>query len=421
MQDIFAFRRGVTKHGLEVFVKTVRVSPPQVCVGLVTFVGMRQDPIGMTGLSHAVEHAMGIAGSDSGDFFKAQRFAIEHGFFPEEMGSTGPESTWRIIRGDACQLEAMLRFFAEYTNALPAHLSMKHLREIHLREFIEMGSHETPAHYAALRIAFPEGHPALRYETEEDINRWTRGAIKEHFARYYTLPNMALVIAGTVTLAEAMRMAERIFPARPIDNGARRTSVAPISASVIRCGQYVIRLNDIVGQPSDDNENGDECFIWRMRTAPLSLMHEHRAKLCLKIAYSACLATLREKLGLIYAVEPTAETFRDLRFCRLGIEVACKHAEACIDVFTRIPDLVRRRGKRWFEIEREEMLLKLKLKHGTLSGLVLASLMDLSVFGYIQPQVELMNVLKATTWRDALAGVEELFASDKSLMVTIVS
>ncbi|MDO8584581.1 MAG: insulinase family protein [bacterium] len=420
MRDIFAFRCGVTKHGLRVFVKSMRIDPPQVSAGLVMFAGVRQDPPEMPGLSHAVEHAMGIAGSDSGDVSKARRYAIERGFLPEDLGSTGAESTWWMVRGVSLRLREMLRFLAVYARVFPKHLSITHLQEIHQRELAEVGPRTTPVHRAILRAAFPEGHPVLRVETSEGINRWTAGAIKDHFVRYHTLPNMALVVAGSTTFSEVMRAAAEAFPKLPHDGDAKRTIVAPMAASPIRCGQYVVRPSDVLGLPSNDDEPAGECSVLRMRATPLTLMHEQRAMLCVNVAASACFATLREKLGIVYAVRPTIETFRDLRFCRLGVDAAPDHFVACAEAFKQIPELVKRRGRKWFEVERDELLLGMRLKQVQLSGLVLATLIDLSIFGCVQTQEELVKVIETTTWADAVAGVEELFAPDRSLMVSIV-
>lgn len=423
MGDVFTFRRGVTSHGLEVFVKHVRLpkpQAPQIVVGLMAYVGMRQEPPELTGLSHAMEHMLGISGSDSGDVSEARRYAITRGFLPEGMGDTDADSMWWLARGEPGRLREMLRFLAQYTRVLPRHCSIEHLRAVHQRELVEVGPRSSPVCRAALATVFPAGHPVIRTETEESIERWTRSAIVNHANTYLTLPNMSLVVAGSVAFPEALRAAEAAFPALPRDGDARRTAVTPMASGAIRCGEFVVHACDVLGKAPDDDAEGGECSIWRMRVTPVSAMHQRRALLCVNLAAETCFATLREKLGIVYAVRPTVDAFRDLRFTRLTVSAAPRHLGVCSEAFRQIPQLVKRRGRKWFEVEKKDWLLNTTLENFELLDLVRSTIRDLSTFGCVQTQRELRSAVREITWADAVAGVEELFAPDRSLMVTIV-
>ena len=65
-------------------------------------------------------------------------------------------------------------------------------------------------------------------------------------------------------------------------------------------------------------------------------------------------------------------------------------------------------------------MTRLELSDHTLRQMYVSAMREVAVFGYVQTYDELMRVLEETTFDDVVRCVEELFAPDRSFMVTIV-
>ncbi|MBI2406343.1 MAG: insulinase family protein [Candidatus Harrisonbacteria bacterium] len=423
MDDIFAFERGVTAHGLTVYVKHVELPRPQVYVGLTVLCGARQDPVWLPGLSHALEHAFCDAKHKWGGILGKQRFAHEHGFLIESeigLGATDAEmALWRF-KGAPDRLAVMLELLGQLTRVSPANVPLAHLKEILQREYRE--ERDPDKEFLDARVwapLIPANHAMLKEirETPETIERLTMKALAEHWRQHYALPNMALFVAGSVTLHEALAAAERAFPVLPHDAGATRHEVQSLRAQYIRSGIVTLHLREAFG---DDFHGASEPGMRVVRVTPPRELHYEQALLAMQTVGALCFRLLREEREIAYGFGADITPFRDLDRYEIDVRFDIAHYAECADVLLDLPALMKRRGREDFKQEQSDKIMHLALTDRALHEIHSSAMEEATLFGEVLSYEEQMRVLEETTFDDVVRCVEEFFALDKCFVTTIL-
>ncbi len=197
-------------NGLKVLVHEVRTAP-LVSVWCWYRVGSKDEPPGLTGASHWVEHMnfKGTAGIPA-ERFKEQidRFG---GFW---NGYTWIDQTTYVETATRDALDAMLFMEAERMDRClydPAACEAE--RTVIVSEL--QGGENDPEQLLDVEVtatafkAHPYRHPTIGWLG--DLHAMSRDDLYGHYRRYYTPGNATLVIVGDVDAAEACRAAERRF------------------------------------------------------------------------------------------------------------------------------------------------------------------------------------------------------------------
>ncbi|GEM_PF-4944642 len=418
MEDYFAFESGVTSQGLRVYVKHVEVPRPQVVAGLMAFAGFRQSP--QDGISHALEHAVAAADGVMPMILGKQRFAREHRLVIEDFGETNTETVFWRVRSAPEQFGDALRFLHGMARVMPTEFSLDGLKEVLQREFVEM---RNPDREKIDRIPHsalvPDTHPMLSasLETPETIAALTKERLLEHWQRYYTLPNMTLVVAGSVTLADAIAAAEVAFSAMSHDAGATRDEVQPIIAQQVRSGELVVSMEDVLG---DKHRLQRDPLMRLFRVLPARTFHCQQNDFVMNVINGVCFRVLREERKILYGVNIGMMSYRDLDYYEVEAMFGMERREECASTLRHLPELVKEHGRKEFEMQKCGAVTKLALSDYSLRELQKGSLMEVGDFGRILTHAEQLRVLEEITFDDVVRCVEELFSPDKSLFVTIL-
>lgn len=423
MDDIFAFESGVTSHGLTVYVKRVELSKPQVLVGLTVLCGARQDPNWLPGLSHALEHAFSDAKDEWSGILGKERFAHEHRFLIEceiGLGATSEEmACWRF-KGAPDRLGVMLELLRRLTRTAPSNIPLAHLKEILQREYREM--RDPDEEFLDARVwapLIPANHAMLKdiRETPETVERLTKKALMEHWRRHYTLPNMALFVAGAVSLPEAIAAAEQAFPALSHDAGAIRDEVVPLRAQYARSGVATLHLREAFG---DDFHGQSEPGMRMLRVTSARQLHYEQALLVAQTVSALCFRLLREEREIAYGFDVEVTPFRDLDRYTIDVRFDAAHYAECADVLLNLPALMKKYGREDFEKEKFNAVMHLELSDRALHEIHSSAMEEVTLFGDVLTYEDQMCVLQNTTFDDVVRCVEELFALDKCFVTTIL-
>ena len=210
-------REAVLDNGLKVLVHEVRTAP-LVSVWCWYRVGSKDEPPGLTGASHWVEHMnfKGTTGIPPGEF--KERIDRFGGFW---NGYTWIDQTTYVETATRDALDAMLFLEAERMDrCLYDPEACEAERTVIVSEL--QGGENDPEQLLDIEVtatafkAHPYRHPTIGWLG--DLHAMSRDDLYGHYRRYYTPGNATLVIVGDVDAAEACRAAERRFG--PIAAGA---------------------------------------------------------------------------------------------------------------------------------------------------------------------------------------------------------
>lgn len=202
------------ENGLTVLVQPLRHAPVVSC-WIWYRVGSRNEPPGLTGVSHWVEHMLfkGTPRFPPGSIFRqVNRWGgTLNGFTWLDYTAyfeTLPTPGWEL----ALEIEADRMVAASFD---PAEVERE--RTVILSE--RAGSENQPGTYlreevvAAAFRAHPYGHPVIGYR--EDLLHITRDELYQHYRTFYQPNNAVLVVVGDVEPVAALQAVERHFGGIP--------------------------------------------------------------------------------------------------------------------------------------------------------------------------------------------------------------
>jgi zinc protease len=215
-----SLRRAVLDNGLTVYVQEMRTAP-LVSTWCWYKVGSKDEPAGLTGVSHWVEH-MNFKGTTNIPRDKVKGII-------EEFGGTWNGYTWidqttylETATRDA--LDRMLFIEAErMANGLYVPEDCESERTVIISEL--QGGENDPEQLldtevtAAAFKAHPYRHPTIGWLP--DLQAMSRDDLYGYYRRYYVPNNAALVVVGDVDTDEVLRLADARFGA--IEPGTRAT------------------------------------------------------------------------------------------------------------------------------------------------------------------------------------------------------
>jgi zinc protease len=182
-------------------------------------VGAADDPPGLSGLSHFLEHLMfkGTETLDEGEF---SRIVAENG--GEENAFTSSDYTAYFQRIAADRLDLVMGMEADrMVNLAPGEAGVRSERDVVLEERRQVVENDPGALFgeqrrATLYLNHPYARPVIGWE--HAIRQFDRKAAMEFYRTHYAPNNAILVVAGDVTPGEVRRLAEKHFgpiPAAP--------------------------------------------------------------------------------------------------------------------------------------------------------------------------------------------------------------
>lgn len=205
-----ALRREVLANGLTVIVHEVHTAP-LVSVWAWYRVGSGDEPLGLTGVSHWVEH-MNFKGTER--ISRDQMKGIVERFGGMWNGYTWIDQTTYLETASAAALDQMLFIEAQRMSASlfdPDECEAE--RTVVISEL--QGGENDPDQLldnevaaAALRV-HPYGHPTIGWL--QDLQSMTRDDLYRHYRRYYVPRNATLVVVGDVETDDVLRRVEREF------------------------------------------------------------------------------------------------------------------------------------------------------------------------------------------------------------------
>lgn len=254
-------------NGLQVVLVQNHLAPI-VSVSLIYKVGTADDPVGMHGLSHFLEHLMfkGTKDIPSDQFKKiiASNGGIINAF-------TTPDITAYTCDIAIEFLDSYLKLEADrMQNLVMDPREVAEEQKVVLEERL-MRLDNNPfgvAYEALLRATYwyhPYGIPAIGYP--QHIMAYTRDAAYEHYKKWYAPNNAILVVAGDITMDKLIPIVEKHFsciPSRPLPT--RDRIVEPDHNGVVitleqenpRVSQVNLNLN--YASPSHRGPNSEHYF-----------------------------------------------------------------------------------------------------------------------------------------------------------------
>ena len=186
-------------------------SAPLVAVMVWVHVGARNDPGGISGVSHLVEHMM-FKGTDRME--PAEFSEIIQRYGGAENAGTGRDFTSYFAYVPSSRAEEALRLWADImSNAAFEPDGFLSERDVVLEELRLSLNDPQDAVFeeatAASYHAHPYGKPVLGWIS--DVQRITRDDAFNYYKTYYVPNNMSLVIVGDVIETSAMRLARKYF------------------------------------------------------------------------------------------------------------------------------------------------------------------------------------------------------------------
>lgn len=213
-------------------------SAPLAAVMVWVAVGARNDPGGVSGVSHLVEHMM-FKGTDRME--PAEFSEIIQRFGGTENAGTGRDFTNYFAYVPSSRVEEAARLWSDimYGAAFKPDEFLSE-RDVVLEE-LRLGLNDPQDAVfeeatAAAYHAHPYGKPVVGWMS--DVQRITRDEAFNYYKTYYVPNNMSLIIVGDVIEASAMRLARKYFgkmrkgpeppempTAEPKQTGERRVEV----------------------------------------------------------------------------------------------------------------------------------------------------------------------------------------------------
>lgn len=201
-------------NGLTVLVQEVHTAP-LASVWCWYRVGSRDEPSGLKGVSHWVEH-MNFKGTTNIPRDRVK--GIIEQFGGSWNGYTWIDQTTYLETATTGALDRMLFIEAErMANGLYDPEDCESERTVIISEL--EGGENDPDQLLEMEVtsaafkAHPYGHPTIGWMS--DLQRMTRDELYGYYRRYYVPNNATLVIVGDVDAAEALRLARARFEAIP--------------------------------------------------------------------------------------------------------------------------------------------------------------------------------------------------------------
>ena len=203
-------------NGLRIVVSEDHTAPV-VCVNLWYDVGSRHEPAGQTGFAHLFEHLMF---EGSAHVAKTEHMRYVQGAGGSLNATTNPDRTNYFETLPAEHLELALWLEADRLGGLVPALTQETLdnqREVVKNERRQRYDN-VPYGDAWLRLLpllYPQGHPYhhATIGSMEDLNAASLDTFKAFHGRYYAPNNAVLTVAGAVSPAEVVTLAEKYFGA----------------------------------------------------------------------------------------------------------------------------------------------------------------------------------------------------------------
>ncbi len=223
-----AERRGTLANGIR-FVVMPDTTTKLVEVDVRYDVGSREDPIGKSGLAHLVEHLMFQArpdGPTSPPLFKA--IMDQSTFF---NAYTNWDTTHYMTQSQAFNLDAMLKiesmrmYFGCQT--IPQ-AEFEREREVVRNEIRAQSSAEGQIPQLIMAAIYPKSHAYERMigGNDEQIASASLQDACEFMKKYYAPERATVVVAGGVSMDDAINGIQKWFKPMPARKGAERTPVA---------------------------------------------------------------------------------------------------------------------------------------------------------------------------------------------------
>ena len=220
-------RREVLSNGLTVLVQEVRTAP-LVSVWCWYRTGSGDEPVGLTGVSHWVEH-MNFKGTRN--IPREQMKGIVERFGGMWNGYTWVDQTTYLETAATASLDQMLFLEAErMSNSLFDPHECESERTVIISE-LQGGENDAEQLLdmeltaTALRV-HPYGHPVIGWQ--QDVEAMSREDLYRHYRRNYVPNNATLVVVGDVDTDDVLRRAERHFRGiRPAPLVVRSRPVEP--------------------------------------------------------------------------------------------------------------------------------------------------------------------------------------------------
>ena len=246
--------RATLPNGLQIFVKERRETQA-IEVRVVVKVGHRYERPRDSGISHLLEHLL-FKGTERQSEAEL-KWAVERRGGARN-GITTPEATYYYVN----IRDAHFDFAVDWLEDIVLHsrLSEEHLKQARKDVYSEQGGHYPrildrilltgffqPPEVRAAVSAFPHANVAERVISE--LDHVDGATLKRHFEEYYVPNNMAVIVAGNVDAAEAVRKITARFGSlarRPVQRDEYIPYRPPRIASEVRT-----RLYPPVGQMTD--------------------------------------------------------------------------------------------------------------------------------------------------------------------------
>lgn len=210
MEETLAIRERTLENGLTVLVREDH-SSPVVSVQVWYRVGSRNDKMGVTGISHFLEHMM-FEGTERYGPGEIEQIVRRNGGEKNAFTSRDYTAYYENLASDRYEIALELEADRMQNLALdPDRIARE--RGAILEERRLSDNSRTGRLYdelmAAAYVAHPYQWPILGWTT--DIEGTSREDLLEHYRTYYVPNNATVIIVGDVTVREAFAKVERYF------------------------------------------------------------------------------------------------------------------------------------------------------------------------------------------------------------------
>jgi zinc protease len=204
---------------------------PWETMGFLIHSGAEQDPLGLEGLAHFVEH---VVSENTTVSLKDMRATFKDCGGSVSLGMTGhPYTRYRfMVPTDKATLKRALSIFGHMLLSAELTQSIQRERQVIISEFhrkfpfkfqFDLATREIKALYAGYwleRFVQPLGNP-------ESVNRITQSHLQSYYDTHYTPANMSIVAVGGMQMSEIMELlSESPFAVRK--EGVRTPLAVPV-------------------------------------------------------------------------------------------------------------------------------------------------------------------------------------------------
>lgn len=186
-------------------------SAPLAAVQVWVGVGARNEPAGMSGVSHLVEHMMGKGTSQ---MEPAEFSEIIQRYGGYKNAGTGRDLTNYFAYIPSSRVEEVVRLWADIiSNAAFKPDEFLSERDVVLEELrLRLNDPQSAVFAQATAASYhahPYGRPVIGWMSE--VQRITRDEAYNYYKTHYVPSNMSLIITGDVTEASVIRLARKYF------------------------------------------------------------------------------------------------------------------------------------------------------------------------------------------------------------------